>query len=166
MLPSRPEITKAGEKVKCIIKIIAPRRKPHIMQIEMKISFFKLLSVINTIGRNVNSSNIKPKRGKRFTVAPLAAGHVQHHAAGSRLQMLNQLPDKGFCFFFVPLKIKFVIERGIKPVLIPWMLGHVNICTNVSPAGQIRTPKKPIFAVCSILSKKGVFSYLKPNFKP
>lgn len=53
-----------------------------------------------------------------------ATGYVQYPAASRYFKMLDYPMDEVIGFLFGPLKIKFMIERRIKPVFIPFLFRH------------------------------------------
>src|SRR5258705_967673 len=64
MFTSCGKISKAGKKVKSIIKIIYPERQSHVMLKKLKIIFFKLFCILYAIDRKVNTGYIKTHFGQ------------------------------------------------------------------------------------------------------
>lgn len=89
------------------------------MQKKFKTFTFKLPGCINTIRGNINAGNKKSVLSQDPAMAPLSTGYIQHQAAGLGFQVFQQLQYKPAGFKLIPFKIKFVIERGVKPIFKP-----------------------------------------------
>ena len=73
------------------------------------------------------SRYIKTQCCQYFAMPSLSTGHIQHtgcQAVGARCSI--SLMNKGFCFFFIPFKIEFMIKRRIEPVFIPLLVWHTS----------------------------------------
>ena len=105
VLPSCFKITETGKEIEGVIKIIGAEQEAHIMHKKFQVLLLELLGISNAVGRNINTGYLKTTGCKYFAVPAPATGYIQHTGLGRRLQMTNQLADKGPGFLFIPLKI-------------------------------------------------------------
>src|SRR5687768_13214146 len=106
MLPPCSEISKTGEEIKCVIKIIYPERQPHVMYKEFKIIGFKLFSFPDTVFRKVNACYLKPLARQLDGMPSFSTGHIKHFTVLRRLQVIYELIYEGSSLQFIPLKIQ------------------------------------------------------------
>lgn len=81
----RVEITKAGKKVKDIIKVVDPKQMPHVMRIKRKSRVFEPAGVLDAARREVYSGNLKSLVGQVAGVPSFSAGEVEHAGFRRRL---------------------------------------------------------------------------------
>src|SRR5687767_12480620 len=105
MFSSGLEITKAGKKIKSIIKIINPERQAHVMLVKFKIFLFISPGINNTRRGNINTGNKKSFLSKNPAVASTTTGDIQDKAFRPGLEMIYQVVYKSLSFIFISFKI-------------------------------------------------------------
>src|SRR4249919_2066349 len=97
MFSSCFKITKTCKEIKCIVKIVYPEWQAHIMLVKLKGFIFSegVLTDIffckcNAVKRNINTSYGKTFFCKYAAVSTATTGNIQHIAAGSRFQVINE----------------------------------------------------------------------------
>ncbi len=112
VFPSGAEITEAGKKIKSVVVIVAAEGQPHIMHGELQpggidggVLFRGAGGHRDAAVRDIDARHKISHRCEDTAVTAPAAGHVEHPAAGRRLQARYQFLDKGFRFLLIPFKI-------------------------------------------------------------
>jgi hypothetical protein len=85
MFPPCFEISKAGEEVESMIKIVYPERQTHIMLVKLKIFILIFLCKENAVKRNINACYSKTFFCKNAAMPAPTAGNIQHITSWQRL---------------------------------------------------------------------------------
>ena len=89
MLPAGFKISKAGEEIKSIIKVIDPERQAHIVPVKMQFVCLITQRLLNTVFAQVDACYIKTFFCQVNRMPPFATGHIQHQSIISRLQVVD-----------------------------------------------------------------------------
>ncbi len=94
----------------------------HIVYAKLKLFVAEVFCMIDTLRRQVNAQHFVSmgKQGNRMP--SFSASQIQYTAVRRQLNVVNQVADKPFRFFVVPVFIEGMIitcvEPGFKPVYI------------------------------------------------
>jgi hypothetical protein len=127
MFTSRSEVTEAGKEIENVMEIVAPEWKSNVMQEEMQIFILEFESLVNTFWRDVSTRNVKSVVCQDPCMTAFPTGRVQYSVSILYFQMFTQSKDEIFRFFFIPVEIEFMIERGIEPISEPFDFRHIPL---------------------------------------